>query len=401
MRESFDIIVVGAGPAGLAAALGFAAAGARTALVDQGDPTAAAATDLRTTALLQPSIAFLERLGVWARVAPSTAPLATLRIVDIADSGARRERDFTADALESGAFGRNVANAALKGALLASADASDAVELIAPATVLAATRREDAAIVTLDVGGAVWSLTAQLVVAADGRGSQMRAAAGVAARRMDHGLRATVCVLRHPEPHHGLSAEMYSQGGPFTLVPFVDDADGSPRSSLVWMKRNADAAALEALDDAGFAAAATAQSDHLFGPLALASSRMSWPVETLIAERFVARRLALMGEAAHATPPVGAQGLNMSMADAAQLADHVATAREQGADLGDRALLAGYDKTRRQDVAARVGAVAALTVAADGRARPLRQARFAGLAAAHGLKPVRERLIRAGLGAAG
>ncbi len=398
MREDFDVIIVGAGPAGAAAAIGFADAGFAAALVDRADP-AAARDDLRSTAILGPGVAFLDRIGVWSEVEGASTPLATLRIVDLGAEDARMARDFEAEAIGAPEFGRNVANAALKDALAARAAAARGVAVLQPAEVLAATRRSDAALVALETPSGARLLSAPLLIAADGRRSRLRDEAGIAARRDDHGRRATVAVFRHPEPHRNVSVEIYSEGGPFTLVPFLDDEDLSPRSSLVWMRRNREAAALEAMSDPEFAAAATAQSGHVFGPLTLASARMSWPVATVLAERFTARRLALMGEAAHATPPIGAQGLNMSLTDAEILLEEAIEARSAGRDIGGEATLAAYERARRSDVRLRVGAVAALDVAADGAIAPLRAARRFGLAAAHGLRPVRRALMRRGLGA--
>lgn len=360
----------------------------------------AMAADLRTTALLSPSLAFLARLGLGDAIDAASAPLSTLRIVDEGSEGDNRRgqaRDFSADQLEGGQFGRNIANSALRQALLHQLKATDRLDLIAPAEPIDVLRRDDAALLTLETPSGLRRLRAQLIVAADGKNSRLRASAGVAARRIDHGQRSTVCVFRHPEPHCGVSIEIYTTGGPCTLVPFLDDTDGTPRSSLVWMRRNADAAELEALDDPAFAAAATAQAQHAFGAFELASNRMSWPIQSLIAERFYAKRIALLGEAAHATPPIGAQGLNMSLTDAKALADLAADARD---DIGSVALLKRYDTARRNDVAMRVGAVAALNLAADGVARPIRAARSLGLRAAHDVRPIRDLLVRRGLGGA-
>ena len=207
-----------------------------------------------------------------------------------------------------------------------------------------------------------------------------------------------MCVLRHHEAHRNVSIEIYDEGGPFTLVPFMDDADLTPRSSLVWMTRPAQAMRLRDMDDAAFTEAATARSLGALGPLEVASPRMSWPVASLLATRFTARRLALLGEAAHATPPIGAQGLNMSFADAEALADEAAAAQGEGRGLGDQKMLQNYARRRQRDVALRVGAVSALGAAADGGGALIRAARRAGLAAAHDVKPIRDALMRVGLG---
>ncbi|MCI4664081.1 MAG: FAD-dependent monooxygenase [Neomegalonema sp.] len=400
MRERFDVIIVGAGPAGSAAALSMAQIGLKTALIDRVDPLATAKQDLRTTALLSPSIQFLDGLGAWEPLRPRATALTSLRIVDRGEGdGPPLARTFEASETGSELFGWNIANADLKQALSHRLAEEKNLTIFAPAQLLTISRREDLALVTIEIDAGVRSLSAALLVAADGRNSFVRSSAAIDAKRLDLGHRATVFVARHPEPHQNLSIEFYGQGGPFTLVPFLDDADGAPRSSVVWMTRTADSQRLEAMDDATFAEIATQRSDGAFGPLTVASPRMSWKVESLLAEQFSARRLALMGEAAHAAPPIGAQGLNMSLADAVALSTNVRAAHESGADIGAKRLLTAYAHARRSDVSRRVGAIAALNIAADGAAAFIRSARRYGLAAAYDLKPVRNALMRVGLGA--
>ena len=162
-------------------------------------------------------------------------------------------------------------------------------------------------------------VAAKLVVAADGRDSTLRRLAGIGCRRWGYGQKALVFAVTHPDPHGGVSTEIHRTGGPLTLVP-MPDHDGRPCSSVVWMVPGPRANALAALDDAGLGAELTAETMGLFGPLRIVSPRAVWPIVAQLAHRLVAQRLALIAEAAHVVPPIGAQGLNMSLADIETLA---------------------------------------------------------------------------------
>ncbi|MEL6316366.1 MAG: FAD-dependent monooxygenase, partial [Pseudomonadota bacterium] len=258
---------------------------------------------------------------------------------------------------------------------------------------------EDAARVRLASGGAV---TARLAIAAEGRDSPARDALGIRARRVDYGQQALVFWVAHGRPHAQVSTETWRDGGPFTLVPLPDAPDAPlerrHRSSVVWMVSNAEAAELTALDAQDFGLAATARSLGALGPLTLISERAARPIISMIADRFAGPRAALLGEAAHVVPPIGAQGLNMSLADAADLADRVAAARAAGGDIGAPALLSDYEAARRGDARARVAATAGLNLAAIGALHPIRAARRLGLATLGASSVLRRAAMRYGLG---
>jgi 2-octaprenyl-6-methoxyphenol hydroxylase len=183
-------------------------------------------------------------------------------------------------------------------------------------------------------------------------------------------------------------------GGPFTLVP-LPDRDGLPCSAVVWMEPGPEAARLSALPDDAFAAAASIRSCHVMGPLTLASRRMSWPIISQIAEAMTGERTALIAEAAHVVPPIGAQGLNMSLADIAFLLD---LARADRAGLGGQSMLARYARTRHPDIRLRVAGIDALNRAAMAGGQVFRDLRAQGLRALYGASPLRKILMRKGLG---
>jgi len=233
---------------------------------------------------------------------------------------------------------------------------------------------------------------ARLLVAADGRNSPMRQALGIGVRTTRFGQKALAFAVTHPVPHDNVSTEIHRSGGPFTLVP-LPDRDGGPCSAIVWMETGPEAARLAALPVPEFEREMNRRSCGLFGRLTLVSRRTIWPIISQIAERFHGQRTALMAEAAHVVPPIGAQGLNMSLADLTAL-----TRLMTPDNLGEAAPLAAYSRQRYPDVALRVAGVGMLNRASMIEARPLRDARAAALNAMYSAAPVRRTLMQLGIG---
>lgn len=390
-----DVLIVGGGIAGLICAARLGSDGWRVLVVDRADALLADGADpdadLRTTALLMPAIATLERAGLWALLADDATPLARMRLLD-AGGRANIERsraDFDAREVGQAIFGYNLANPTLRAALRRRLAQLPSVMLRSPAEVAQLSCREDGALATLSSGEAV---RAKLVVGADGRDSAMRQRAGIAVRRIDYGQKALVFAVAHEWPHQNTSTEIHRSGGPFTLVPMAGN-----HSSVVWMERNEVAAALMAQDDAGFLAAAQERSLHILGRLRLLTRRAAWPIIAQIADRLTARRLVLIAEAAHVVPPIGAQGLNMSLADIEGLAGLMA---DPSRDPGAEALLVRYQRDRWFDMAARVGGIDMLNRAALAENQWLRDLRHAGLGLIHGIGPLRRQVMRMGMGVA-
>jgi len=235
------------------------------------------------------------------------------------------------------------------------------------------------------------------VIAADGRASPIRRAAGVRVRTTRYGQKALSFAVTHPIPHGNISTEIHRSGGPFTLVP-LPDHEGMPSSAVVWMERGPEALRLAALDEEAFNAEMSARSCHILGPLTLASQRGVWPIISQIADRYSAQRTALIAEAAHVMPPIGAQGLNTSLADLRALLD---LAKASPGTLGDAAMMDAYHRARHGEVAFRMRGIDLLNRASMMDAQPLRDARAMGLNALHALAPVRRGLMRLGMGTAG
>lgn len=393
---NFDIVISGGGVAGLVAACAFGSAGFQTLCVDPSPPVtddAVEGADLRTTAYLAPSRAFLEDIGIWGLLDQEPMSLKTMRIVDAGGSSAaaRSIRDFNADEIKRDAFGYNLRNTTMRRALLARLAQLPNVTFRPGVAVTDLFTRTVQAQVALSDGARV---TADLVVAADGRASFVREAAGIGVKRHAFGQSALTFAVTHKVPHDNISTEVHRTGGPFTLVP-LPDMDGLPCSAVVWMETDANAKDLLALDEASFSAAATERSCQMVGPLNLVSRRTAWPIISQIADRFAGQRVALVAEAAHVIPPIGAQGLNMSLADIATLLD---LAKADRACLGGADMLASYEAGRKRDTATRVYGVSALNHASMATARPLRELRLAGLTALSSIGPVKRGLMRLGLG---
>lgn len=395
-RIDTEIVIAGAGLAGLAAACRLGAEGRRVAIVDpapetQG-PESRAAEDLRTTAYLAPGVATLTRGGVWQAMAADAAPLHTMRLVDAggAERVPRTTADFRSQDIHTGPFGWNLANGPARAALRDRVAELETVQLIAGVHVTGWLGRSTETVIRLSDGR---QISARLAIAADGRDSALRRLAGISARRWGYGQRALVFAVTHDAPHNGVSTEIHRTGGPLTLVP-MPNRDGHPASSVVWMVPNARAARLMALSDAELGAELTAETMGLMGPLIIAGPRAAWPIMSQLAFKLCARRLALIAEAAHVIPPIGAQGLNMSLADIEALAS-LSAGKD---DPGSEAVLAGYQRTRWPDMAARVAGVDLLNRAALAEAQPLRDLRRLGLEALHRITPLRQFAMRAGLG---
>ncbi|MEJ6392197.1 UbiH/UbiF family hydroxylase [Gymnodinialimonas sp. 2305UL16-5] len=394
-----DVFVSGGGVAGLAATIAFAQAGFRTLCADPAPPITdrdSDGADLRTTAFLQPSRTFLDQIGLWPRFAPHATPLQVMRIVDAGgpDATARATHDFDAADISDQPFGWNLPNWLLRREMVAHLDTLPDAEFRSGTGTAHLLTRMSEARVTLTDGT---RLRAKLVIAADGRDSPVREAAGIDVATTRYGQKALAFAVTHDAPHGNVSTEIHRTGGPFTLVP-LPDHEGQACSAVVWMERGAEAARLAALPEPEFNIEMTARSGGIYGPLRVASRRTMWPIISQNAARMSAERVALVAEAAHVVPPIGAQGLNMSLGDIACLLDIAEANRE---DPGAAAGLDRYHRARHPEVTARVAGVGALNRASMANAQTLRDLRMRALSALHGITPIRRSLMRAGLGATG
>ncbi|MBV9114611.1 MAG: FAD-dependent monooxygenase [Hyphomicrobiales bacterium] len=394
MRDNLrrGAIVAGTGPVGLVAALALAREGVPVTLVGERSESSSG----RTVALFDDSIRLLAELGVWQEIAKSAAPLRALRIVDDTDNLFRwRPLTFAAAEIGLDAFGCNIELSALNAALRLVAQNVPGIHIIEG---LAAAPFFDADRAGCSVAGQ--RLDAELIVAADGQRSPLREAAGITARLERLPQWAMTGIFRHQLPHENVSTEFHTREGPCTLVPLasLDESRGHQEtSSLVWMVRSVKAKALGALDDEAFSLAVERRTHSILGKMQLAGPRGAVPLAIAHLGSIRATRLALVGEAAHAFPPIGAQGLNLGLRDAAMLAALAGEALSEDRDIGAADVLDAYQDARANDIATRSAAVNLMNRSLLSTLLPFDLARGLGMAALDLVGPLRRFVMREGV----
>ncbi len=375
--EHFDIAIIGAGLSGLAAATALARDGLRVALI--GKPAAA---DLRTTALLAGSVEFLQAIGVWQHAVDKSHAMSTMRIVDTTSRLIRAPQiDFRAGEIGLENFGFNISNRDLAAAFETRLQSASLTRL--PANLATAEIGKESALLSLDDGS---DIEADMVVGADGRGSPVRSAAGIATRDWRYQQTAIVVNFDHDRGHGDASTEFHTDHGPFTVVPL-----GANRSSLVWVMEPARANQLLVSGDGELAKAIELQMHSMLGKVRLASSPSSFPMSGLIAERFGTGPVCLVGEAGHVFPPIGAQGFNLGLRDVAILSD-VLDKSPRADDIG-----AFFHAARSSDIRSRTLSVDMLNRSLLSDFLPVQMVRAGVLGMLANVGPVRRLAMREGV----
>jgi 2-octaprenyl-6-methoxyphenol hydroxylase len=379
--QNSDVIVVGAGPAGLTAAIACASAGISTVLIGQSP------ADNRTTALLAGSVTALETLGVWRRCADHAAPLRTMRLVDDTGRLVRApEVKFESGEIGLDAFGWNIENRHLVAALNERAHELPALAMI------------DARVDGVEILGDHVSVrfdgqtvTARLVIGADGRKSLCRDAAGIDTETRSYPQSALTLSFSHSRPHGETSTEFHTASGPFTLVPLPGN-----RSSLVWVLNPDEAGEIGALTSDALSIELERRSQSILGKIKVEPGRGLFPLTMSRAKTFASHRIALAGEAAHVLPPIGAQGLNLGLRDAAAIGELVIDAHRARRDPGADDVLREYDRIRHADVGSRALAVDLLNRSLLSDFLPVQSARGLGLYMLDRIGPLRRAVMREG-----
>lgn len=393
-KEQFDVFISGAGPAGLIAAAAFAHDGYSVCLADPMAPVTdgkSQSADQRSTAFLQPAMALFQQIGLWEHLRPHGVALNALRIVDTTGTPPefRDERVFQSSDVSDQPFGWNFMNWRIRGVLLEHLNKQPNVSLRFGTAFQDLLSRTNTAIVTLDDGTRI---EAKLVIAADGRNSPVRDAVGIPVHTTRYGQKSLAFVATHTEPHHNVSTEIYQEGGPFTMVPLAD-FKGVPASAIVWMNKGRKTVDLAALSTDALNAEMTRRSAELFGPMEIAGPLAVWPIISQRADKLTSGRVALVAEAAHVLPPIGAQGLNTSLNDISALIA-AATAHP----MGSPAMLTAYARARHRDIANRARIIDLFNRVTRSGDIGLQGLRLAGLKTVHDFRPLRQRLMRAGMG---
>jgi 2-octaprenyl-6-methoxyphenol hydroxylase len=381
----YDVAVIGGGPAGLAAAIALAQTGARTALIARRSPYA----DNRTTALLGGSIDFLQALAVWPSCKDQAAELRVMRLVDDTERLIRApEVRFSCDEIGLDVFGYNIENRILVSALEERAKAISNLTRF-DGEVAAIKPADDIVAIELAEGK---SLTARLVVGADGRHSLCREAAGIGVRRRELGQTALTFNVSHTRPHHNISTEFHTPHGPCVFVPLPAN-----RSSVVWVSEPKEAERLMVLSDEQLSEAAEARSRSILGKLRIEAGRKLFPLAIEQPRNFAKARIVLIGEAAHVLPPIGAQGLNLGLRDAADIAEIVGEALASAGDPGSPAVMNRYAFARHADVASRTFIIDLANRSLLSAFLPMQSLRAASLHLIGSFGPLRRLAMREGL----
>ena len=394
------VCVVGAGPVGATLACRLGAAGIPVAIIDRAalPPMEHPDFDGRAYAVASGNRRLLEAAGIWAHLPLPSGPIDGIRVSDGRPGRPASPLFLHFDHQEVGEpFGWMTEARSLRVALNATLHATPSVRVIAPAE--ASVTRSEAGVVVRTSDGR--TVHARLVVAAEGRDSPLRREAGIAVTRLRYGQSGLVCAVAHPLPHGNRALEHFLPGGPFAQLPMAG-TDGAPHlSAIVWSERNILADRMIALPDADFTREVQRRLGHHLGPVRLVGRRWLYRLGALHAHRYVATRLALVGDAAHGIHPIAGQGLNLGFRDVAKLAELVIAADADGADIGDPALLRRYQAARRPANLAMLAATDVLDRLFSNDSPAIRLVRDLGIAGVNRMPPLRRAFMRAAMGGAG
>jgi 2-octaprenyl-6-methoxyphenol hydroxylase len=392
--DSADVIIFGGGLVGLALASALDSSGLSAIVVDPADPAprTTAAFDGRTSAVSSSSMRMLQTIGVADELAEPGCPILTITVADGPKPGG-----LHFEAKDDEPLGWMHEKRHLRAALQTRAEAGPNSWLLWKSRIAEVDRGDHGVVVALEDGR---KLSAPLLVAADGRNSPMRESAGIRVARWRYDHQAIVSVLRHERPHANVAYEIFYPTGPFALLPMTDDAGGH-RSAIVWSVPQEDAAGWLSLDDGDFAAEAQAAMGGFLGKIELLAPRSSFPLGFHHAAQITARRLALVGDSAHAIHPIAGQGLNLGFRDAAALAQVLVEGARLGLDLGDQQLLDRYQRWRSLDSLSVAVATDSLTRIYGVPGKMASAVRRFGMGLIERISPIRNRLMSEARGTSG
>jgi 2-octaprenyl-6-methoxyphenol hydroxylase len=392
-----DVLVAGGGMAGMTMGLALAKGGLSVAVVERQPPSTMrdATFDGRTSAIAYGSANVFEGVGVWPRLVDRAQPIQDVRVADgtLMDGPSSLFLHYDHSEIGDHPLGYILENRDIRDALLAEADVAPTFELIAPAAVAEVARESGSATVHLTDGR---SVSARLVIGADGRNSPLRESAGIRLTKFDYPQTAIVCTVAHARPHNGVAVELFLPSGPFAMLPMTGQ-----RSNVVWTEQKDLAQQMFALDDDAFLDELQRRFGDWLGDIEIEGPRFGFPLGLMHADRYTDRRLALIGDAAHVIHPIAGQGFNMGLRDVAALAESVVDAHRLGLDIGGGPVLARYERWRRFDNVLMATAMDGLNRLFSNDIGPLRLVRDLGLAAVNRLPPVKRFFMRHAMGVVG
>lgn len=390
-----DVLIAGGGLNGPALALALAGAGLRVAVIDARPAPARteAGFDGRAYALAIASRRLLQAVGVWQALEDRVQPILKIKASDghAGQGPAPFFLTFDAAEIEEGPMGHMLEDRFLYAAFLDAMAAAPGIALWSGETVVAQDAGPAAVSVTLASGRV---LSGRVLVGCDGRGSGVAARAGIRRQGWGYGQTALVTAIRHEHDHEACAQQFFMPSGPLAILPLP----GGHHSSIVWSERDAAATAIQALDDAGYLAALRPRFGSFLGRIELAGVRFTYPLSLSLAERFVAPRVALVGDAAHGVHPVAGQGLNLGLRDVGALAEVLVHAARRGEDIGSAVVLEEYQRWRRFDSTALALGMDAVNRLFSNDNPVLRLGRDLGLGLVNALPGLRRRFIRQAAG---
>jgi 2-octaprenyl-6-methoxyphenol hydroxylase len=394
-RTKADLVIGGAGFAGLALAIALTEALGPEFKVVVADPALKheQSRDPRASAIAAAARRLFEAIGVWSAVEAQAQPMLDMVVTDSKVDDAVRPTflTFEGEVQPGEAFAHMIENRVLTDALAAKARALGIDLRATPVTRF--DNRANAIDVTFADGATV---SARLLVGADGARSQIREQAGIATHGWSYGQSAIVCTVAHERPHDGRAEEHFLPPGPFAILPLTGN-----RASIVWTERTADAERYVAMSDEGFHDELEKRFGLHLGDIQVVGQRRAFPLGLYTARTFIAERLALIGDAAHVIHPIAGQGLNMGLRDVAALAEAVTDAARLGLDIGGAGVLERYQRWRRFDTAMMGVATDSLNRLFSNRSDVLRLARDIGLGLVERMPAMKRMFIREAAGFTG
>lgn len=392
-----EVVIAGGGMVGLTLGLALAQTGVDTVVVDGLDPVTVrdAAFDGRVSSFASTSCRMLQAMGLWENLAIDAQPVLDIIVGDgsVLNGASAALLHFDHREVGTEPLAHMIENRHFRRMLDAQAQKCSALRLIAPGRIAGCTEQNNGVVATLEDGR---SITAKLCVAADGRDSPLRVAAGIKTQGWSYNQTGVVATVEHERPHNGVAQELFLPSGPFAILPMTGN-----RSSIVWTEQSDQVAAYLRLGDDEFAAEVGKRFGDQWGAIKVLGPRWSYPLSMHLAMSYLAPRLVLAGDAAHGVHPIAGQGLNLGLRDAAALVEVIVEGRRLGLDIGSQAVLRRYDRWRRSDNALFAVSMDALNRLFSNDIAPIKFARRAGIDVVDAITPLKRFFMRQAAGGSG